>query len=114
MAGMAPGDVILICVLEEHERFFRQGDDLMVLQRVPLQVAICGGAIEVAHLSGRTVIARLPRGAVLAPGAVKCLPGEGMPKRHNPHLRGDLVPPTALVVRSLMESLRRTRRPSCV
>jgi len=91
MAGMAAGDVILVCDVQEHGRFFRQGDDLLAEQNVPLQVAMCGGAIEVQHLNGRTVIARLTRGSVLAPGSMKCLPGEGMPKRHNPHLRGDLV-----------------------
>merc|ERR1711957_356157 len=51
-----------------------------------------GGLIEVPYLDNRVPLAaRLPRGSVLAPGAVKCIPGEGMPKRHNPHLRGDLV-----------------------
>jgi len=42
-------------------------------------------------LSGNSVSVRLQRGSVLAPGSIKCVPGEGMPKRQNPHLRGDLV-----------------------
>jgi DnaJ family protein A protein 2 len=91
MPHLAPGDVVAVCQLQAHERFFRKGDDLLVEQEVPLRVAICGGSFKVKHLAGNHVSVRVPRGAVLAPGAVKCLPGEGMPKRHNPHLRGDMV-----------------------
>eukprot|EP00929_Paragymnodinium_shiwhaense_P001239 TRINITY_DN101465_c0_g1_i1.p1 TRINITY_DN101465_c0_g1~~TRINITY_DN101465_c0_g1_i1.p1 ORF type:complete len:998 (-),score=265.96 TRINITY_DN101465_c0_g1_i1:128-3121(-) len=88
---MAAGDAVMVCKIEDHAHFIRKGDDLLAEQRAPLQVAICGGIVEVPHISGRMVLARLPRGAILAPGTLKCLPGEGMPKRHNPHLRGDLV-----------------------
>mmetsp|Transcript_8078 Transcript_8078/g.15145 ORF Transcript_8078/g.15145 Transcript_8078/m.15145 type:complete len:1135 (+) Transcript_8078:46-3450(+) len=91
LPGLAPGDVILVCRMQEHQSFLRKGDDLLAEQHVPLQVALCGGAFEVPHLNGNVVQVRVPRGVVLAPGCVKCLPGEGMPKRHNPSLRGDLV-----------------------
>jgi len=91
MPGLSTGDVVLVCRVQEHERFLRKGDDLLAEQLVPLQLALCGGALVTPHLGGRSVNLRLPRGAVVAPGAIKCVPGEGMPKRHNPHLRGDLV-----------------------
>lgn len=91
MHGMAAGDVILVCGVQDHERFMRKGDDLLAEQRVPLQVALCGGSFDVQHLGGRTVTARLPRGSIISPGSMKVVPGEGMPKRHNPHLRGDLA-----------------------
>lgn len=91
LPGLAYGDVVLVCHMQEHHHFFRKGDDLLAEHRVPLQQAICGGTFEVPHLNSHSVKVRVPRGVVLAPGTVKCVPGEGMPKRQNPHLRGDLV-----------------------
>merc|ERR1719453_655800 len=91
MPGLAAGDVVLVCRMQDHQQFYRKGDDLLMEHRVPLQVAICGGAFEVPMLGGHSVRVRVPRGCVLAPGSVKCVPGEGMPKRQNPHLKGDLV-----------------------
>jgi len=91
MPGLSAGDVTLVCRLQEHKQFLRKGDDLLMEHRVPLQVAICGGAFEVPMLSGQSLRVRLPRGSILSPGSIKCVPGEGMPKRQNPHLRGDLV-----------------------
>jgi len=91
MPGSSPGDVILVCDVQADERFIRKGDDLMSEQEVPLQVAICGGSFTFQHLGGRCVRVHVARGMVLAPGAFKCVLGEGMPKRHNPHLHGDLI-----------------------
>jgi len=91
LPGLAAGDAVLVCVVQDNGRFLRKGDDLLAEQRVPIQVALCGGAFELAHLNGNTVNICVPRGCVLGPGCVKCVPGEGFPKRHNPHLRGDLV-----------------------
>jgi len=91
MPGSSPGDVILVCEVQADDRFIRKGDDLMTEQEVPLQVAICGGSFTFHHLGGRCVRIHVARGTVLAPGVFKCVPGEGMPKRNNPHLRGDPI-----------------------
>eukprot|EP00927_Polykrikos_kofoidii_P044414 TRINITY_DN38394_c0_g1_i1.p1 TRINITY_DN38394_c0_g1~~TRINITY_DN38394_c0_g1_i1.p1 ORF type:complete len:902 (+),score=163.23 TRINITY_DN38394_c0_g1_i1:86-2791(+) len=91
LPGHLPGDVVLVCGAENHERFVRDGDNLVAEQRVPLQLALCGGTLEVPHLGGRCVRIGVARGVVLAPGSQRTVPGEGMPKRHKQHLRGDLV-----------------------
>jgi len=83
--------VLLVTGISSHPRFSRAGDDLLLEHRVPLRLALCGGVFELEHLSGQRLRLCLERGEVLAPGLVKCVPGEGMPKRRNPHLHGDLL-----------------------
>jgi DnaJ-class molecular chaperone len=91
LPGRNPGNAVLVCNIEEHPSFLRRGNDLMTEQCVPLHLALCGGVFEVPHLGGRTLRVRVPRGMVLRPGMIKSVPCEGMPKRHNVHLHGDLL-----------------------
>ena len=72
-------------------RFERRGDSLITDVEVPLAVALCGGSFEVEHLDGRKILVSSAPGEVLAPGTGRALCGEGMPKRANPVIRGDLV-----------------------
>jgi len=91
LPGRNPGNAVLVCNIEEHASFLRRGNDLMTEQCVPLHLALCGGVFEVPHLGSRTLRVRVPRGMVLRPGMIKSVPCEGMPKRHNVHLHGDLL-----------------------
>jgi DnaJ-class molecular chaperone len=91
LIGQAPGDVAVRVTVIPDARFERKGDNLVTDVEVPLATALCGGSFEVEHLDGRTILVSSAPGEVLAPGSGRALCGEGMPKRANPCIRGDLV-----------------------
>lgn len=88
-------------VVEEkpHNRFERDGDDLIVKLNITLSQALLGpeggGAItkEVDHLDGRRVEVSLPEGQIVQPGQETRIAGEGMPisKANSPKKKGDLI-----------------------
>lgn len=87
-----PGEVRVRVLVAEHERFERKHDDLLVEVKLPLATALAGGNFELEHLDGRKLNVVVPsEGGVLQPGCVRSIAGEGMPKRSNPALRGELV-----------------------
>lgn len=87
-------------VVEEkpHNRFERDGDDLIVKLNITLSQALLGpeggGAItkEVDHLDGRRVEVSPPEG-IVQPGQETKIVGEGMPisKANSPKKKGDLI-----------------------
>jgi len=94
--GCRAGDVVLVCgpppeLSSSDATFVREGANLLADRRVSLQVALCGGTLELPFLGGTSILVTLPRGEVIAPGSVKCVPGEGLPHRDSPHMRGDLL-----------------------
>ena len=86
----------LVFVVEEkpHDRFVRDGSDLITTQRIPLVDALtnAGGKRVVDGLDGRKIQVNLPSG-VIKPGTESRVAGEGMPMRKEGSVRskGDLV-----------------------
>jgi len=86
----------LVFVVEEkpHPRFTRDGNDLIVTQKLPLVQALTGegGRKTVEHLDGRKLHVSVPSG-VVKPGQQTTLVGEGMPARKEGqvHRKGDLI-----------------------
>ena len=86
----------LVFVVEEkpHPRFTRDGNDLIVTQRLPLVEALTGegGKKTIEHLDGRKLQVSVPSG-VVKPGRQTALSGEGMPvrKEGQVHRKGDLI-----------------------
>ena len=86
----------LVFVVEEkpHERFVRDGSDLITTQKIPLVDALtnAGGKRAVDTLDGRKIQVPLPSG-IIKPGMETRVPGEGMPVRKEGSVRskGDLV-----------------------
>lgn len=72
-----------------HAVFTRRQDDLEVTLEISLLEALVGFSRELPHLDGRMV--RLERDQVVQPNLVWRIPSEGMPKRHKPSQRGDLL-----------------------
>ncbi|KAI0749718.1 hypothetical protein C8Q80DRAFT_1163595 [Daedaleopsis nitida] len=74
----------LVFVVEEkpHERFVREGNDLVTTLKIPLVDALTGSSSKqvVEHLDGRKIQVTPPAG-VVKPGQTTLLPGEGMPVR---------------------------------
>lgn len=86
----------LVFVVEEkpHPRFTRDGNDLIVTQKLSLVEALTGeaGRKTIEHLDGRKLQVSLPLG-VVKPGQQTTLSGEGMPvrKEGQVHKKGDLI-----------------------
>ncbi|CDO71842.1 hypothetical protein BN946_scf184939.g66 [Trametes cinnabarina] len=86
----------LVFVVEEkpHERFTREGNDLVTHVKIPLVDALTGSGSKqiVEHLDGRKIQVPVPFG-IVKPGQTTVLPGEGMPIRKEGSVKkkGDLI-----------------------
>jgi len=86
----------LVFVVEEkpHPRFTRDGNDLIVTQKLSLVEALTGegGKKTIEHLDGRKLQVPVPLG-VVKPGQRTTIPGDGMPARKEGqmHHKGDLI-----------------------
>jgi molecular chaperone DnaJ len=108
--GAPPGDLYVVVAVREHERFIRDGDDLVSVLDVPAPLAALGTRMEVPTLDGTAEVKVAPG---TQPGETIDLRGEGMPVLRRPGRRGDLrlvvnvVVPRALTgeQRELLERL---------
>ncbi|CAG8546978.1 30005_t:CDS:2 [Racocetra persica] len=89
--GVETGDVILVLEQKPHDKFERQGDDLLTEVNISITEALCGfSKVLVTHLDGRGLIINHPPGEVIKPGAIKCIANEGMPHYKRPFDKGNL------------------------
>ena len=111
--GGQRGDLYLRVKIAPDPAFQRNGDDLQTTIRVPLTVAVLGGAAAVKTLDGSLEI-KIP--ADSPPGRVFRLRGQGLPRLGEKDVRGDLLAtlaidlPRALTTRQkeLFEELRKS------
>lgn len=117
MRGGPPGDLYVLVRLREHERFRREGDDLIhVLAITPAQAAL-GDEVAVPTIDGAEATVRIPPGS--QHGRSLRLRGKGVPHLHGSG-RGDQlvyldvrIPRTlSKEERALYEGLRRISRPA--
>lgn len=101
--GVEPGDIIFVITTKPHDRFTRDGDDLIYTCRVSLQEALCGVRSQVMTLDGRT----LPIVASnVTPETVVRITNEGM-MNNKTKQRGDIQVKFLIVFPSLNELQRR-------
>ncbi|KAF5330632.1 hypothetical protein D9619_005716 [Psilocybe cf. subviscida] len=84
-----PGDVVIVIVEKPHERFRRNGNDLVFVQEIDLLTALGGGQFAIKHLDNRALIVEIAPGEVIKPGTSKVIHGQGMPSQRH-HEPGDL------------------------
>lgn len=77
--GQLAGDVVFVIDEKPHPHFKREGNDLVFSQDILLTQALCGFAMSIPTLDGRTL--RVNIGEVVTPGYEKVVAGEGMPMR---------------------------------
>lgn len=87
--GVVPADIQFIIGEKEHERFGREGNDLVYQVRMPLADALCGTTVQLRTLDGRSL--SVPITEVVTPGGSKRVAGEGMPISKAPGSKGDLL-----------------------
>ncbi|XP_063233385.1 dnaJ homolog subfamily B member 13-like isoform X1 [Bacillus rossius redtenbacheri] len=87
--GVTPADLVLVTQDRPHDRFSREGHNLVMVHTLELQDALTGCTVVVSTLDDKTL--RVPITEVTAPGYQKVVPGEGMPHATDRHQRGDLI-----------------------
>lgn len=78
----------LLVVVNNHPRFQRTNDDLMLRAHITMTQAILGCELRVRHLDSRVLQARVPAG--IQNGQTIRLSGQGMPNPQWAERRGDL------------------------
>jgi DnaJ-class molecular chaperone len=87
--GAIPADIAFVVTEKPHDRFKRDGNDLVHTARISLKEALTEATVQVKTLDGRTL--SIPCNEVISPGYSKRVSGEGMPVTKSPGTRGDLV-----------------------
>lgn len=104
MRGGPPGDLYVLVRLREHERFRREGDDLIYVLRITPAQAALGDELTVPTIDGGSASVKVPSGA--QHGRSVRLRGKGVPRLHA-NGRGDqLVYLQVVVPRSLSKEER--------
>lgn len=84
-----PQDIVFVIKEKPHDKFKREGDNLVYRARLSLKDALVGsGTLSIKSLDNRNIDMRLD--GVVTPGMRKVFAGEGMPLQKNPSQRGDL------------------------
>lgn len=91
LPGVIPADIQFIVGEKPHAVFQRDGNDLVIKQRVSLKDALLGALIvSVKTLDGRQL--QIPINKIVAPGYVHRVRGEGMPiSKTGGATKGDLL-----------------------
>ena len=75
--GGPAGNLLVVVEVAEHERFHREGADLITEVPVPFTTAALGGAVRVTHLDDSVVEVKIPPGT--QPGTAVTIRGQGVP-----------------------------------
>ncbi|KAG2518520.1 hypothetical protein JM16_006830 [Phytophthora kernoviae] len=90
LPGRPAQDIVFMIKQKPHDKFRREGDNLVYRFKLSLKDALLGdGTLTIKTLDGRNLPVRLD--GVIAPGSKKVIPGEGMPLQKRPTQRGNLV-----------------------
>ncbi|XP_061342402.1 uncharacterized protein LOC133288618 [Gastrolobium bilobum] len=87
-AGTSPSDLIFVVDEKPHAFFKRDGNDLVVTQKILLQEALIGKTLHLTTLDGRDLTIQVTD--VVKPGYVLAVPNEGMPISKEPGKKGNL------------------------
>ena len=85
--GAPPGDLYVFVTVRPHEKFLRDGDDLVTVLDVPAPLAALGAKLDVPTLEGPDDVHVRPG---TQPGETIPMRGRGMPVLRRPGRRGDL------------------------
>ena len=104
-AGGPPGDLFVHVTITPHERFIRDGNDLVTVLDVPAPVAALGAKLQVQTLEGEEDLHIRPG---TQPGEAYELRGRGMPLLRRPGRRGDMrVIANVVIPRNLNEEQKK-------
>ncbi|KAL4199960.1 hypothetical protein AMTRI_Chr03g147380 [Amborella trichopoda] len=86
--NVVPADVVFVIDEKPHEVFKRDGNDLVVNQKISLVEALTGTTVNLTTLDGRNL--NIPITDIISPGYEMVIPKEGMPIAKEPGQKGNL------------------------
>ncbi|XP_031128404.1 dnaJ homolog subfamily B member 4-like [Ipomoea triloba] len=86
--GIIPSDLVFIIDEKPHSLFKRDGNDLIVTQKLSLLEALTGYTAQITTLDGRNLT--IPITSIISPTYEEVVKGEGMPIPKEPSKRGNL------------------------
>ncbi|KAL7248553.1 hypothetical protein ACSBR2_003315 [Camellia fascicularis] len=86
--GVIPSDLVFIIDEKPHSLFKRDGNDLVVTQKISLVEALTGYTALITTLDGRNLT--VPINAIISPTYEEVVKGEGMPIPKEPSRKGNL------------------------
>lgn len=86
--GIIPSDLVFIIDEKPHGVFKRDGNDLVVTQKISLVEALTGYTAQITTLDGRDLT--VPINSVIGPTYEEVVKGEGMPIPKEPSRKGNL------------------------
>ncbi|KAH9606855.1 hypothetical protein KSS87_020263 [Heliosperma pusillum] len=87
-SGLQPGDLIFVIDEKPHLTFQRDGNDLVVNEKISLVEALTGKTVNLTTLDGRNL--NIEVSDIVKPGHEVVIPGEGMPISKDPRQKGNL------------------------
>lgn len=81
-------DLIFIVDEKPHNVFKREGNDLLVTQKISLLEALTGYTVQLKTLDGRSLT--IPINSIVSPTYEEIIQGEGMPISKEPWKKGNL------------------------
>ncbi|KAJ6959035.1 uncharacterized protein [Populus alba] len=88
MPNVIPADVVFIIDEKPHPIFSRDGNDLILTQKISLAEALTGYTVNLTTLDGRNLT--VPINTVIHPNYEEVVPKEGMPIPKDPTKKGNL------------------------
>lgn len=86
--GVIPSDLVFIIDEKPHSLFKRDGNDILLTQKVSLLEALTGYTAQVTTLDGRNLT--IPVNTIITPTYEEVVKGEGMPIPKDPSKKGNL------------------------
>ncbi|KAL9300071.1 putative chaperone DnaJ, HSP40/DnaJ peptide-binding protein [Arabidopsis thaliana] len=86
--GVIPADLVFIIDEKPHPVFTREGNDLVVTQKISVLEAFTGDTVNLTTLDGRRLT--IPVNTVIHPEYVEVVPNEGMPLQKDQAKKGNL------------------------
>ncbi|RDX97967.1 DnaJ-like subfamily B member 13 [Mucuna pruriens] len=86
--GVIPADLVFIIDEKPHSLFKRDGNDLVVTQKISLVEALTGYTVQLTTLDGRNLT--IPINSIVSPTHEEVVKGEGMPIPKEPSKKGNL------------------------
>ena len=86
--GVIPSDLVFIIDEKPHSVFKRDGNDLVVTQKITLVEALTGYTAQLTTLDGRNLTVSV--NSIVSPNYEEVVKGEGMPIPKDPSRRGNL------------------------
>ncbi|KAL5793715.1 hypothetical protein ACOSP7_002309 [Xanthoceras sorbifolium] len=86
--NVVPSDLVFVIDEKPHSVYNRDGNDLIVTQKISLAEALTGYTVHLTTLDGRNL--SIPINSVIHPNYEEIVPREGMPLQKDPSKRGNL------------------------